>query len=46
VGCLNPGKSCFALPAVKGLTRVFSSDPLPISRGRVVRAVKIFAVTE
>jgi dolichyl-diphosphooligosaccharide--protein glycosyltransferase len=46
VGCLNPGKSCFALPAVKGLKRVFSSDPVPISRGRVVRAVKIFAVTE
>jgi len=42
VGCLDPGKSCVALPAVKGLKRVFSSDPLPVSTERTVRAVKIF----
>ena len=45
VGCLDPAESCFALPAVKGLKRVFSSDLLPISPDRVVRAVKIFQVT-
>jgi asparagine N-glycosylation enzyme membrane subunit Stt3 len=45
VGCLNPAESCFALPAVKGLKRVFSSDLLPISQDRPVRAVKIFQVT-
>jgi asparagine N-glycosylation enzyme membrane subunit Stt3 len=44
VGCLNPGKSCVTLPAVKGLRRVFSSDPLPLAPGRRVRAVKIFEV--
>ena len=44
VGCLDPGKSCVALPAVKGLKRVFSSDPLPVSAERTVRAVKIFQV--
>jgi dolichyl-diphosphooligosaccharide--protein glycosyltransferase len=44
VGCLNPGKSCIALPAVKGIRRVFSSDPLPLSPKRAVRAVKIFEV--
>jgi hypothetical protein len=44
VGCLNPGKSCVSLPAVKGLKRVFSSDPLPLAPGRRVRAVKIFEV--
>ena len=46
VGCLDAGASCVALPAVKGLKRVFSSDPLPLSRVRPVRAVKIFQVTE
>ena len=45
VGCLDPGKSCVALPAVKGLKCVFSSDPLPLSPKRAVRAVKIFQVT-
>jgi asparagine N-glycosylation enzyme membrane subunit Stt3 len=44
VGCLNPGKSCVTLPAVKGLKRVFSSDPLPLAPGHRVRAVKIFEV--
>jgi asparagine N-glycosylation enzyme membrane subunit Stt3 len=44
VGCLNPGKSCVSLAAVKGLKRVFSSDPLPLEPGRRVRAVKIFEV--
>jgi hypothetical protein len=44
-GCLDPGKSCVALPAVAGLQRVFSSDPLPVSAERRVRAVKIFQVT-
>jgi hypothetical protein len=34
-----------ALPAVAGLQRVFSSDPLPVSAERRVRAVKIFQVT-
>jgi asparagine N-glycosylation enzyme membrane subunit Stt3 len=44
VGCLDPGKSCVALPAVSGIRRVFSSDPLPISPERPVRAVKVFEV--
>jgi len=44
VGCLNPGKSCVSLAAVKGLRRVFTSDPLPLAPGRRVRAVKIFEV--
>jgi asparagine N-glycosylation enzyme membrane subunit Stt3 len=44
VGCLDPGKSCVALPAVKGMRRVFSSDPLPLSPERAVRAVKVFEV--
>jgi len=43
-GCLDPGASCFDLPAVPGLRHVYSSDPLPISRERTVRAVKIFEV--
>ncbi len=43
-GCLDPGKSCVALPAVNGLKRVFSSDPLPVSPERRVRSVKIFQV--
>ena len=46
VGCLDPVKSCFTLPAVKGLQRVFSSDLLPLSPNRVVHAVKIFQVME
>jgi len=46
VGCLDVGVSCVSLLAVKGLKRVFSSDPLPVSRLRPVRAVKIFQVTE
>jgi len=46
VGCLDPVKSCFTLPAVKGLQRVFSSDLLPFSPNRVVHAVKIFQVTD
>jgi len=44
VGCIDAGKSCVPLPAVKGLKRVFTSDPLPLSRDRAVRAVKIFEV--
>ena len=44
VGCEDPAVSCFALPAVEGLRRVFSSDPLPISPERTVRAVKVFEV--
>lgn len=42
MGCLDPGVSCVDVPAVKGLRQVYSSDPLPISRERTVRAVKIF----
>ena len=45
VGCLDPSTSCIPLPEVKGLKRVFTSDPLPLSRDRVVRAVKIYEVT-
>jgi asparagine N-glycosylation enzyme membrane subunit Stt3 len=44
VGCLDPSTSCVPLPAVKGLKRVFTSDPLPLSRDRLVRAVKIYEV--
>ena len=43
-GCLDPGRSCLALPAVEGLKRVYSSDPLPISHKRIIKAVKIFQV--
>jgi len=46
MGCIDPGVSCFELPAIKGLRRVFSSDPLPISHERTVRAVKIFEVIQ
>ena len=46
VGCLDAGASCVSLPAVKGLKRVFSSDPLRLSRLRPVRAVKIFQVVD
>jgi dolichyl-diphosphooligosaccharide--protein glycosyltransferase len=46
MGCLDAGASCVALPAVKGLRRVWSSDPLPVSPERTVRAVKIFQVVD
>jgi dolichyl-diphosphooligosaccharide--protein glycosyltransferase len=46
LGCVDPGVSCFALPAVNGLRRAFSSDPLPLSPDRTVRAVKIFEVIQ
>jgi dolichyl-diphosphooligosaccharide--protein glycosyltransferase len=46
LGCLDPGASCVDVPAVEGLRRVYSSDPLPISPKRTVRAVKIFEVIE
>ncbi len=45
VGCLDPGVSCFNLDAIRGMRRVFSSDPAPISKARQIRAVKIFEVT-
>ncbi|HVV46460.1 MAG TPA: STT3 domain-containing protein [Bryobacteraceae bacterium] len=45
VGCVDPGVSCFNLDAIHGIRRVFTSDPRPISKGRIVRAVKIFEVT-
>ena len=46
VGCLDAAKSCVAQAAVKGLRRVFSSDPLPLSPLTPVRAVKIFQVVD
>ena len=46
MGCLDPGASCVDVPAVRGLRRVYSSDPLPISPERTVRAVKIFELVE
>jgi dolichyl-diphosphooligosaccharide--protein glycosyltransferase len=44
-GCPDAGASCFALPAVKGMRLVYTSDPLPISPQRAVRAVKVFEIT-
>jgi len=45
IGCLDPGVSCFNLDPIRGIRQVFTSDPQPISKGRAVRAVKIFEVT-
>lgn len=45
MGCLDPLVSCFAIPAVHGLHRVFSSDPTPLSPQGPMRAVKIFELT-
>jgi dolichyl-diphosphooligosaccharide--protein glycosyltransferase len=44
LACIDPGRSCVDLDAVTGLRSVFSSDPLPLSAERPVRAVKIFEV--
>jgi len=44
VGCVDPVVSCFDVPAVRGLHRVFTSDPAPLSAARAVHAVKIFEV--
>jgi dolichyl-diphosphooligosaccharide--protein glycosyltransferase len=46
IGCVDPVVSCFDVPAVHGLHRVFTSDPSPISlRGTgEVNTVKIFEV--
>jgi asparagine N-glycosylation enzyme membrane subunit Stt3 len=44
VGSLDSGSSCVRLDAVPWAKLAYSSDPLPISRERFVRAVKIFEV--
>jgi hypothetical protein len=44
IGCLDLAVSCFDVDAVRGMHRVFTSDPLPISPHRVISAVKIFEV--
>ena len=44
VGCIDPGRSCVDLESVAGLQPVFSSDPLPVSPERPIRAVKVFEV--
>ena len=46
MGCLDPLVSCFALPPVAGLRRVFASDPTPVSAASPIRAVKIFEVMD
>lgn len=45
MGCLDPGVSCVPLEPLPGVRRVYTSDPLPISPERPVRAVKVFEVT-
>jgi len=45
MGCLDPQVSCFPIPAVHGLRRVFSSSSQPASPQAPMRAVKIFEVT-
>ena len=45
VGCLDPHRSCIDLAPVKGMRRVFATDPLPAARDHAVRGVKIFEVT-
>jgi asparagine N-glycosylation enzyme membrane subunit Stt3 len=45
MGCLDPLVSCFRIPAVHGLRRVYASDPSPVSAQAPIRAVKIFQVT-
>lgn len=44
MACIDPGRSCVDVDAVPGVRRVFSSDPLPISPERPIRAVKVFEV--
>jgi asparagine N-glycosylation enzyme membrane subunit Stt3 len=44
LACIDPGRSCVDLEAADGLRRVFSSDPLPVSPERPLRAVKVFEV--
>lgn len=44
VGSLDPSASCVPLDPVPWAKLAYSSDPLPISRERLVRAVKIFEV--
>jgi dolichyl-phosphooligosaccharide-protein glycotransferase len=44
MGCLDPRVSCFPIPAVEGLRRVFTSDPHPVSPEDPQHAVKIFEV--
>ena len=44
-GCIDPGRSCVPLTAVKGLTLAYTSAPGAISTERAVRAVKIFEVS-
>jgi asparagine N-glycosylation enzyme membrane subunit Stt3 len=42
VGCTEPLDSCFDVEPVRGLRRVFSSDPAPLSLKRDIETVKIF----
>jgi asparagine N-glycosylation enzyme membrane subunit Stt3 len=44
LGCLDRLVSCFDVEAVRGMHRVFTSDPRPISPDRAISAVKIFEV--
>ena len=44
IGCLDLVVSCFDVEAVRGMHRVFTSDPRPISPKRAITAVKIFEV--
>jgi dolichyl-diphosphooligosaccharide--protein glycosyltransferase len=44
MACIDPGRSCVSLEPLAGVRRVFSSDPLPLSLERPLRAVKIFEV--
>ena len=44
IGCLDLVVSCFDVEAVRGMHRVFTSDPRRISSQRVISAVKIFEV--
>ena len=43
-GCLDLAVSCFDVEAVRGMHRVFTSDPRPISPDHIISAVKVFEV--
>lgn len=45
IGCIDPGVSCVSLDAIRGIRRVFTSDPTPIAAAPEIRAVKVFEVT-